>query len=68
VERRMLGCEGLDVSFVHRSISFRWLSRDSSINRTPKRRFVSLHHAPLGGRQARLVAPRRGNDGLRFVG
>jgi hypothetical protein len=68
MERGMLGCESLDVSFVHRSISFRWLSRDSSVNRTRKRRFVSLLRALLGGRQARLVALPIGNDGHGFVG
>jgi hypothetical protein len=53
MERRMLGCESLDMSFVHRSISFRWLSRDSSINKTRKPRFVSLDaHFSAGSRRA----------------
>jgi hypothetical protein len=28
LERGVLGCDCLDLSFVHRSISFRWLTRD----------------------------------------
>jgi hypothetical protein len=41
VERGMLGCDRLDVSFVHRSISFRWLTRDSSVNKSRNEAFVA---------------------------
>jgi hypothetical protein len=59
MERCMLGCEGLDVSIVHRSISFRWLSRDSAMNKPRKKRRVFIDHQQFDGRLARLVAGNR---------
>jgi len=59
MERCMLGCEGLDVSIVHRSISFRWLSRGSMFNRPRKRRLVFIDHQRFNRRLARLVAVER---------
>jgi len=56
MERRMFGCEGLDVCLVHRSISFRWLTRDSDVNKTRKRGFVSIDPSRFGGCVARFAA------------
>ena len=67
MERRMLGCEGLDVCLVHRSISFRWLTRDSDMNKTRKRGFVSIDHSRFGGCAARFAARSIGHDGQPFV-
>ncbi len=49
MERCMLGCEGLDVSIVHRSNSFRWLSRDSGMNKPRKKRRVFIDHQQFNG-------------------
>jgi hypothetical protein len=48
VERGMLGCDRLDVSFVHRSISFRWLTRDRVVNKSRNEAFVATvpHRSP----------------------
>ena len=45
----MFRCERLDMGFVHRSISFRWLTRDSSVNKSRFGIFVaSKAHGPAG--------------------
>jgi hypothetical protein len=41
VKSGMLGCDRLDVSFVHRSISFRWLTRDRNVNKSRNEAFVA---------------------------
>jgi hypothetical protein len=41
VKSGMLGCDRLDVSFVHRSISFRWLTRDRDVNKSRNEAFVA---------------------------
>jgi hypothetical protein len=46
VKSGMLGCDRLDVSFVHRSISFRWLTRDRDVNKSRNDAFVA--RVPLG--------------------
>ena len=46
VKSGMLGCDRLDVSFVHRSISFRWLTRDRDVNKSRNEAFVA--RVPLG--------------------
>jgi len=68
MERRMLGCEGLDVSIVHRSISFRWLSRDSIMNKPRKKCRVSTDRKRFGGRMAHPVAPSIEHDVHPIVG
>ena len=42
LERGVSGCDCLDLSFVHRSISFRWLTRDSMMNKPRNARFVFI--------------------------
>ena len=55
VERGMLRCDRLDVSFVHRSISFRWLTRDRAMNKSRNEAFVARVPHRLGGRLMRLA-------------
>jgi hypothetical protein len=66
MDRCVLGCEGLDVSIVHRSISFRWLSRDGEMNKPRKMRRVFIDHQQFAGRLARLVAGRSGMTATRM--
>jgi hypothetical protein len=51
----MLGCDRLDVSFVHRSISFRWLTRDRDVNKSRNEAFVARVPHRLDGRLTRLT-------------
>ena len=47
VKSGMFGCECLGMRLVHRSISFRWLTRDNPVNRSRNDRFVaSISHVP----------------------
>jgi hypothetical protein len=64
----MLGCDRLDVSFVHRSISFRWLTRDRDVNKSRNEAFVARDPHRLGGWVKRLADDRRTRDGdARFL-
>jgi hypothetical protein len=54
----MLRCESLHMGFVHRSISFRWLTRDSLVNKSRNEAFVATkqHGSPGHGRALPLTA------------
>jgi hypothetical protein len=60
VKSGMLGCDRLDVSFVHRSISFRWLTRDRGVNKSRNEAFVATvpHRSPNPTRGLPLTVDR----------
>jgi hypothetical protein len=63
VERGMLGCDRLDVTFVHRSISFRWLTRDRGVNKSRNEAFVARVPHRLGGPLTRFADEAAARDG-----
>ena len=67
LERGVLGCDCLDLSFVHRSIFFRWLTRDSLVNKPRNARFVFIDPLRFGWPLARLADDSgQGDDHPRF--
>jgi len=59
VKSGMFRCDCLGMGLVHRSISFRWLTRDNFVNKSRNEAFVARQYARLGGWKMRL-----GDDGL----
>jgi hypothetical protein len=68
VKSGMLGCDRLDVTFVHRSISFRWLTRDRDVNKSRNEAFVA--RVPHGSADRPFSPPMTGaarDDGAGFL-
>jgi hypothetical protein len=59
VKSGMFRCDCLGMAFVHRSISFRWLTRDNFVNKSRNDAFVARQRTRFGGRKMRL-----GDDAL----
>ena len=54
VKSGMFRCESLGMRLVHRSISFRWLTRDNFVNKSRNEPFVARQSARFGGLEKRL--------------
>jgi hypothetical protein len=62
VKSSMFGCDRLGISLVHRSISFRWLTRDSAVNKSRIDRFVARKANGLAGAPCGSPTMRRRDD------
>ena len=58
VKSGMFGCDCLGMGLVHRSISFRWLTRDNLVNKSRNEAFVARQSARLGGPETQLGVDR----------
>jgi hypothetical protein len=54
VKSGMFRCDCLGMGLVHRSISFRWLTRDNGVNKSRNDAFVARQKTQFGGRKMRL--------------
>ena len=54
VKSGMFRCESLGMRLVHRSISFRWLTRDNFANKSRNDAFVARQCTRLGGPEKRF--------------
>jgi hypothetical protein len=54
VKSGMFGCECLGMGLVHRSISFRWLTRDNFVNKSRNEAFVARERSRFGERKMRF--------------
>ena len=68
VERGVFRCECLDIGFVHRSISSRWLTRDSGVNKSRNAPPVAPDPTRLGWLTRRFADDAVSDDGnARFL-
>jgi hypothetical protein len=63
VKSGMFGCDRLGMSLVHRSISFRWLTRDRFVNKSRFGAFVASKSNGLAGAPCGSPTIRPRDDG-----